>query len=82
MLYDLLALLWDSPSDLPALVDGMAERTGRSPSAALIDGHLWLLFQFGFVDAAEGGAAPVYALTPRGSEFLAFTAETREYARA
>lgn len=83
MLYDILALLWDDPRDLEALVDGVAARTGSPVASTVLDGHLWFLFQFGFVDAAEdGGHGPVYVLTQRGSDLLAISAEQREFARA
>ena len=78
MLYDILALLWDDARDLHSLVEGVAHRTGRSVTSAEVDGHLWFLFQFGFVDATEAvprHRSPVYALTPRGSDLLAITAE-------
>jgi hypothetical protein len=78
MLYDILALLWDDACDLNALVEGVADRTGRRITSAEVDGHLWFLFQFGFVDATEampGRRSPVYALTPRGSDLLAMTAK-------
>jgi len=80
MLYDILALLWDDARDLTSLVEGMVARTGRPATEAEIDGHLWFLFQFGFIEATEGFSrhrSPVYALTPRGSQLLAVTAQEK-----
>jgi DNA-binding PadR family transcriptional regulator len=84
MLYHILALLWDDAADLDALVEQVAARTGAPVTPAVLDGHLWFLFQSGFIDATEGGRAhqPVYALTPRGSDLLAITAEQREFISA
>jgi len=85
MLYDILATLWDGPRDLEGLVAAVGERTGKPVASAVLDGHVWLLFQFGFIDAYADEtppSTPLYTLTPRGSELLAATAATPELIRA
>jgi DNA-binding HxlR family transcriptional regulator len=81
MLYHILATLWDGPRDLTGLVADVGERTGEAITPAVLDGHVWFLFQFGFVDAYENDApvpAPLYSLTPRGSDLLAISAAELE----
>ncbi|HVA26595.1 MAG TPA: hypothetical protein VNF68_00335 [Candidatus Baltobacteraceae bacterium] len=76
MLYDILATLWEGPHDLSGLVTAVGTRTEETVAPAVLDGHVWLLFQLGFIDAHadETTATPRYALTPRGSDFLAASA--------
>jgi len=76
MLYDILALLWDAPRDDAALARDLAERTGQAPATESVDGTLWLLTQFGFVEARGNREHPVYTLAESGSALLARAATT------
>ncbi len=85
MLYDILATLWDGPHDLTGLLAAVSERTGKPVASAVLDGHVWLLFQFGFIDAYADetpASSPLYTLTPHGSDLLAASAAHLEPARA
>jgi len=79
MLYHILATLWDEPHNLDSLVSIVTERTGEPAAPEVIDGHMWFLFQFGFVETYAGETpGALYAITPRGSELLAASAEQFE----
>ena len=52
----------------------VAARTGALPQPEVIDGHLWFLKEFGFVEATTVERDDVYKLTNHGSTLLALAA--------
>ena len=74
MLYDILAVLWGDAGTPREIALGVAARTGALPKPEVVDGHLWLLRQFGFVEAASPETAETYKLTNHGSALLALAA--------
>lgn len=69
MEYAILATLWNEPANLTDLVAAVCDRTGRLISPTVVDSHLRILEQCGFVERID--ARSPYRLAERGSVYLA-----------
>ncbi len=78
MFYDILAVLWSGPCDMPGIIAGVCARCGIAAAPEAVDGHLWFLTEFGFVEAPHGDRTGNYRLTESGSGLLAAAAKSRE----
>jgi DNA-binding HxlR family transcriptional regulator len=67
--YAILASLWNEPAGLAELVAAVCDRTGRSISPTVVDSHLRILEQCGFVERSD--VQSPYRLAERGSVYLA-----------
>lgn len=72
MEYAILATLWNEPASLVELVAAVCDRTGRLSSPTVVDSHLRILEQSGFVERID--AESPYRLAERGSVYLAHIA--------
>jgi DNA-binding PadR family transcriptional regulator len=71
MLYDLLATLWDGPSTGADVARAMEARTGQRFSPEAAERYLRLLNGCGFAGTSANPLAPLYNITPDGSQLLA-----------
>lgn len=72
MEYAILATLWNEPAALADLVAAVCDRTGRLISTTVVNSHLQILEQCGFVERRD--AQSPYRLAERGSVYLAHIA--------
>lgn len=72
MEYAILATLWNEPAGLPELVAAVCDRTGRLISPTVVDSHLRILEQSGFVERIDTESP--YRLAERGLVYLAHIA--------
>jgi DNA-binding PadR family transcriptional regulator len=71
MVYDVLATLWEGPSNDLQVARAIEDRLGTPCSRRLADDHLRILRTCGFVATRDAGGSPSYVLTPDGSALLA-----------
>lgn len=70
--YAILATLWNEPAGLTELIAAVCDQTGCLISPIVVDSHLRILEQYGFVERVD--ARSPYRLAERGSIYLAHIA--------